>query len=715
MSHPQWCLCLATFLTAAGCASGDDGGPRDGGLRLDAQLDGGASECTSDEDCPDDGIFCNGVLECSGGRCIAADVPSCNDGIGCTRDECIATTDECQNTPSNSACPEDTVCYVGHGCAAAAPCEFDSDCGGDGVYCNGEEVCVEGLCASPAGGRDCVDDNSCTIDECVESSGACGNTPYPDFLTNPLHCGTGANDCVPCPDGAAGSHQLATCDMGTCALVCEGGWTDRNGDPADGCEYLCTPTPGLDTPDDAFTDANCDGIDGDRTRAVFVSTRGADTNDGLTPGTPVASFQRAFEVHYLATSRNQILVANGSYATSSTLTVPNGIGIHGGYTDDFLTRADTRASITASSATALRAAGLRSPTVIDRININTTDRTGPSEATYAVVVDDSLDRLSLRFLTITAGRGGDGTSGTAGGRGADGTRGSNASGSSGGAGGNPGGGGASGLGGDGRTGRRRDSGQAGFVGSGGSCGVGGTAGSGSGTGGLGCADGDPGPGGGGGTGCTGTLGGNGSPGDGVGSLAGGVWSPSHGAPGDRGGVGGGGGGGGAGGGEDCTVFGSCTYCGTGRGGGGGGGGGQGGAGGGAGTGGGASIGLVLLSSTVIGHQLRIQTAGGGNGGRGAAGGGGGTGGGGGNGATSSSSTEGNGGPGGIGGPGGQGGCGGGGGGGPSVAVWGNGSSARIRESTPVSYAPGAGGSGGTSCGSSGASGVSSNLRSAFPE
>ncbi len=90
---------MAVLLVA--CAS--NGGPRPGGG------DGGAADaggsCTSDTDCGDDGIFCNGTVACVGGRCVAQGIPTCNDGIGCTRDECMTATDECQNTPIRLVMP----------------------------------------------------------------------------------------------------------------------------------------------------------------------------------------------------------------------------------------------------------------------------------------------------------------------------------------------------------------------------------------------------------------------------------------------------------------------------------------------------------------------------------------------------------------------------------------------------------------------------------
>ncbi|MBZ0115759.1 MAG: hypothetical protein K8H88_02105, partial [Sandaracinaceae bacterium] len=350
----------------------------------------------ADTDCPDDGIFCNGRLACEGGRCVAADVPTCNDGVGCTRDECVSAADECQNIPIEGACPPGTVCYPGSGCAAAPPCEFDTDCTGDGVYCNGDEVCVTGMCLSPAAGRDCDDNNSCTLDECVESASDCASTPYPDFLTSPMHCGTGADDCVVCPDPAPALHQVAACVDGACSVVCADGFFDRDGMASNGCEYACTLVPGVDAPDDTFADSNCDGIDGDRPLAIFVTQAGDDGRDGLTPATSVGSLRRAFEIFAANPARVQILVANGTYTTNAMLDLPDGVGVYGGYSNDFLTRTDTRASLNASSSTAIRARNLSRPTVIDRVSITTLDRTATSEPTVAVLVQSSGSNLTLR-------------------------------------------------------------------------------------------------------------------------------------------------------------------------------------------------------------------------------------------------------------------------------------------------------------------------------
>jgi hypothetical protein len=691
--------CASNEERPPGRLPGGDGGA-DGGA--DSGGDMGAG-CRNDIDCPDDGIFCNGRLVCMGGRCVASDIPTCNDGVACTRDECLAATDACANTPVNSACPMGLVCLPGAGCGEPPSCEFDSDCD-DGLVCNGLESCVSGRCMGASVGPDCSAEerpapNNCTADECVEAHSGCVHT-LADHLNDPMRCGaTGLNDCVVCPSPAAGARNVsAACRMGACTFECAAGWVDTDGDLSNGCE--CMASSATDEPDDTFTDANCDGVDGDVTRAVFVSTRGSDGNDGLTRTTPVRSLGRAFDVAS-SSGRTQILVANGTYGTSTPLALPDGRGLYGGYSDDFRTRTNSRANLVSSARTAIEVRGHTMPSVVDRIDLATEDQTGPQAWTATLVVSNSGENFRLRYATVVAGRGGNGSNGAIGAPGAAGTMGAPGSGSTGGGGGTTGGG----RGGDGRN---RAGGLPGAMGATNGAPCGGAGGIPNNSG-LGCGDGDAQPGGPGGNGCEGLPGSAGAGGMGPGNVTGGMWMPTHdGAAGGEGGTGGGGGGGAAGGGENCAPVGcSLGYCGTGRGGGGGGGGGRGGAGGGGGQGGGASIGILLEASLLELDTVAVRTGGGGNGGQGGGGGPGGGGGVGGAGAPSSSTSEGAGGRGGDGGRGGVGGCGGGGAGGPSVGIFG-GAAAQIRALGTVSYTLGPRGEAGSSCpgGNAGAAGVS---------
>ncbi len=90
--------------------------------------DGGPKDPTIGDPCQDDG--------------------QCDDGIECTEDECVASLGRCRHSPD------------------PAPCAND-------VFCDGEEICdpragcVSGVPVS------CSDDNTCTVDFCVEATKSC--------------------------------------------------------------------------------------------------------------------------------------------------------------------------------------------------------------------------------------------------------------------------------------------------------------------------------------------------------------------------------------------------------------------------------------------------------------------------------------------------------------------------------------------------------------
>lgn len=71
-----------------------------------------------------------------------------------------------------------------------------------------------------------------------------------DKLNDPLYC----DDCKGCAH-LYPLHSIPGCSAGKCTVsLCTGGWIDLNNDPADGCEYECTPTSSYEV---------CDGIDND--------------------------------------------------------------------------------------------------------------------------------------------------------------------------------------------------------------------------------------------------------------------------------------------------------------------------------------------------------------------------------------------------------------------------------------------------------------------
>jgi Notch-like protein len=69
-----------------------------------------------------------------------------------------------------------------------------------------------------------------------------------DLQNDPARCGACDNRC-------ALPNAIPTCSMGVCGVrQCDVGAYDLNRDPADGCEYLCTPTGATEV---------CDGVDND--------------------------------------------------------------------------------------------------------------------------------------------------------------------------------------------------------------------------------------------------------------------------------------------------------------------------------------------------------------------------------------------------------------------------------------------------------------------
>jgi hypothetical protein len=361
---------------------------------------------------------------------------------------------------------------------------------------------------------------------------------------------TDLNNCGTCGNICSLPNAVTTCAAGDCAFVsCRPGFVDLDGNTANGCEYACTPTAGVDLPDLNKTDSDCDGIDGDRSAAVFLSPQGSDSANGLTPAAAVSSLSRALLAATL-NARSQVWVVSGTYTQSASVGLVNGVGIYGGYTTSFLSRDNTRATFSSTAATALEARNLTLPTTLQQIDLITSDRAGAGQATMTLIVQNSGAHLKLERVQITAGRGGSGAAGGAGTTGLAGSNGADASGSGGGGGGSLGGGGGAG-------GRAQSDGLAGSPGASNGSACGGLGGAGSGTSGLGCADGNPRAGGNGGSGCAGAQGSQGAGGGASGLWSGITWSPSGGGGGGVGGSGGGGGGGGAGGGEDCTSNRAC--------------------------------------------------------------------------------------------------------------------------------------------------------------
>ncbi len=427
---------------------------------------------------------------------------------------------------------------------------------------------------------------------------------------------------------------------------------------------LCDPEA-EDEPDPNFFDANCDGIDGDWNRAIFVAPFGNDGNEG-SRARPVRTIQQGIAL--AVDAGKDVYIQEGVYA--GPVEVVSGVNIWGGYGFNWR-RSNTASVIIVSGydasdvarfggAPAVIAVGITARAVLSHVEVEAQAAIDAGTSAMGLWVEDSPGFEFLHSLVFVgdgaAGlNGAVGAPGLVGGNGVVGTAGcesstiacSSCNRPRGGNGGTRWCAGSGGRGGD--AGHPSDgNAQAGATGSGGA--AGGAA-----------ASGDLAGGGVGAAGQNGVDGSHGAAGLALGTLREGRWEAPQGGEGEQGGggAGGGGGGGGGGGTRGCDSWGG--------GGGGGGSGGCGGYGGFGGGGGGSAIGLVVLGAAprVEHNDFRI-----GKGGSGGMGGAGGIGGRGGEGAAGGSGQDdsGRGGAGGAGGRGGLGGWGGGGGGGLSVGI-----------------------------------------------
>lgn len=402
-------------------------------------------------------------------------------------------------------------------------------------------------------------------------------------------------------------------------------WTQISGPPVGA---LTGATPSFTAPDDVATIelelVVSDGVDqsapdrvvvwvlDDAAKSVWVSPAGNDANAG-TRAAPKQSIQNAIDAAFA--SGADVYVAAGTYTSTATVAMRQGVGVYGGFHATTFLR-DHAANETAitGSPVAVQAVSAHGAS-LDGFTIQSVSGAGAGQSSMGVLVSGSTD-VVIRRNRITSGNGMAGAEGVIdlppanGGRGADRVGGTSGLGVTGGVGGT-GGGFPGGSGGNGSPTLLGDlscsltAPTAGGPGGGPSGAAGGAVGSSL----QGGEDGRDGG--------SGANGSNGSPaGRSFGQFSTATYVPSNGSDGEDGKSGSGGGGGG---GADCVFVSLSVGANPGVGGGGGGGGGAGRPGSTGGTGGGGSFGISLLNgslrATILGNV--ITTGAGGAGGAGA--------------------------------------------------------------------------------------------------
>ncbi len=348
---------------------------------------------------------------------------------------------ECSQTAAAGTCKGVETCKppLGWlGCTAKKPSDevcngLDDDCDGtidDGVgigaacvISNAAGSCAGKLVCAGSAGSWC-DGPTPQIESCNKKDDDCDGKTDEGFIEpatgaylSVAHCGDCATSCA----FPTGQHVAAAClaDAGgkpTCSAKCEKGWFDANGVAWDGCE--CHKSSENDTPGGG--DADCDGVDGDAEKAIFVAKSGSDSNPG-TQFKPVATVVKGIALA-AAKSKRDVLVGAGAYA--GDLQLAAGVSVWGGYGKGFAQRDPANhetlivgADPAKGDAIAIRCQGISGaglPTRLDGLTVlgGTPKQPGRASFTlYAVACDARLQVLGTR---IFAGNGGPGAVGAPG-------------------------------------------------------------------------------------------------------------------------------------------------------------------------------------------------------------------------------------------------------------------------------------------------------------
>ncbi|MCA9666156.1 MAG: SUMF1/EgtB/PvdO family nonheme iron enzyme [Myxococcales bacterium] len=239
--------------------------PADGCEYFCVPTNGGVEICDNvDNDCNgqiDDGFNLNGDTNNCG---TCGNVCTFNNAsAACVGGQCLLS--QCNPGYRNL----DTVNANGceYQCPVWPPTSSDTSCDGTDNDCDGQidedyvstscgsstGQCVAGQTACIGGSPVCQNQTGPAPEQCDNLDNDCDGTVDNGFdkLNDPRTCGPNCTQCsVP--------NAIANCVNGVCGIaVCAQGWVDLDNNPANGCEYQCTPT-GVEICDGI--DNNCNGL-----------------------------------------------------------------------------------------------------------------------------------------------------------------------------------------------------------------------------------------------------------------------------------------------------------------------------------------------------------------------------------------------------------------------------------------------------------------------
>lgn len=344
----------------------------------------------------------------------------------------------------NDECESHICIFVGTGGRCTRLC--DSDCPAD-WGCFGvvdiidpgqvDNVCVpviDQLCSA------CTSDPECTqigMDRCLTypdgdryCSRDCRTVGCPNgyTCTDMTIGGMPARQCVPasgaCDCDATNAGMMETCTITTpLATTCTG---MRTCGGATGWG-ACQPPATTDDPDATYADSNCDGIDGDVARGIFVAGAGVNSATcGLSHTSPCQTISHGI-IRAASTGRNHVFVQAGTY--NEVVVLVNGVNVWGGY--DFgwqrgpygspghtvtITGGQDNSVGGDGEYLAVRAHDLIVPVTMGDLIIQAPAAigvvAGDGRSSYAVHVDAAT--LRLERVRVIGGNGADGATGSAG-------------------------------------------------------------------------------------------------------------------------------------------------------------------------------------------------------------------------------------------------------------------------------------------------------------
>ncbi|HEX6838365.1 MAG TPA: hypothetical protein VF334_17435 [Polyangia bacterium] len=349
---------------------------------------------------------------------------TCTDNSQCKSGICIETG---IGGVCTDLCP-DNMCPAGYGCIGVTgqidpgtvtyvcvpnstelctPCQQNGECS-----VGGKDWCLP----TPVGGHFCGRD--CSKIGCPNGF-TCADVSAGDM-------GPTSKQCVPtsgsCDCDASKAGMTVACDITTPTGVCKG---TRTCNGASGWSMTCAPPSPTDSPDDDYKDDNCDGIDGDVTRGIFVAKASAAAVDAATCGTmakPCKSIDWGISQAANAAMR-YVYVQAAVY--NEEVVLFNGIDVVGGYDGNWQRAARGTAGhdvvitggfdATEGQFISVLAHGIAAQTTLWDLDVygpNANDGAHPGFSSYAVHAYNA--KLRLHRVGVFGGNGGDGRAGNVG-------------------------------------------------------------------------------------------------------------------------------------------------------------------------------------------------------------------------------------------------------------------------------------------------------------